>query len=138
VLFYSRGGWEISHEAWLLPVWSAEGLPCTFGAGSQWLAAGSSGNAGVAARLFSLCIVAWRRLPWARGSGYQVSTQPGASPPPSVALVSQQVPWFTELMLPVCVSQSPFWILHLFSLENIFFVVQKFLMSCSPICPSFL
>jgi hypothetical protein len=52
------------------------------------LAAGS--NIGVVAHLFSDCIMAWRSLLWARGSGCQCFNSPCASPPPSMAPVSQQ------------------------------------------------
>jgi hypothetical protein len=36
VLVYPRGGWGMLHNAWLSPVWCAEGLPNMFGAGGWW------------------------------------------------------------------------------------------------------
>jgi hypothetical protein len=68
LLVYPRGGWEILHDTWLSPVWSAEVLLSMFGACSQQLTAGG-GTMGVTSLLFSQCIVSWRSLPWARGSG---------------------------------------------------------------------
>jgi hypothetical protein len=52
----------------------------------------SGGSVEVVAFLFSQCIVVWRSLPWARGSGAKVSTLPGASPLPSVVPASQPGP----------------------------------------------
>jgi hypothetical protein len=43
--------------------------------------------------------------------GAEISALPGALPQPSLSPVSQQGPWFTELMQSASVSQLPFWIL---------------------------
>jgi hypothetical protein len=68
-------------------IWSAEGLPSTFGAGDQradsrWQRAGRqvgwwvAAAWGWAACLLFQCIVAWRSLPQARGSGCQSFSSP--------------------------------------------------------------
>jgi hypothetical protein len=54
--------------------------------------------------------VAWRSLPRVEVQSADVSALPGALPPPSVSLASQQSPSFTELMWSAAVSQSPSWI----------------------------
>jgi hypothetical protein len=41
-----------------------------------------------AAHLFSQCIMAWRSLPWARGSGCQSFSSPWSLPQPSVSPAS--------------------------------------------------
>jgi hypothetical protein len=79
----------IPHDAWCSPVWTAEGLPSMFGAGSQrqWRWQHGRGSA------CSLS-VSWHGKDL-YGLGVQdakVSTLLGASPLPSVATVSQQGP----------------------------------------------
>jgi hypothetical protein len=67
----------------------------------------------VAACLFFQCIMVWRRLPRARGSGCWSFSSPCTLSQPRVSPWSQQGPWFTALMQPVSVSQSPFWNLQI-------------------------
>jgi hypothetical protein len=79
--FFS-GGWSICPGllCWFVPGVAEEycvmlgshlfGLPKVSQACLE-LATCSSGSVGVAAHMFSQCIMMWRRLPWARGSGCQ-------------------------------------------------------------------
>jgi hypothetical protein len=69
MLVYPRGGWGIPCDAWLSSVWSAKGFPSIFGDG-RWQRRGALGC------LFSQCIVAWRSLSQARGSGCQSFNSP--------------------------------------------------------------
>jgi hypothetical protein len=112
-------------------VWSVEGLPSTFGAGSRkagglvgsgpvgWWPSGAVGRqaGGWAVALWqwwpacsfsvSWCGEDFHRL---GAQGVEVSALPCALPQPSVSPVSQQGPCFTEFTLSVSVSQSSFWI----------------------------